>query len=302
LNYAEVNHLQSPPQDVIYKLYGANFMKYKISTETSVMEYRHYLDVLRAKIQENHAVRAYRTILAKAAGCQLSYLSQVLSESVHLTPEHAAGLSEYWNFSTHESEFFLGLVNQARASSPRLKELIESRLNELRIKSTNVEDKIHDPQIDVQAEQALYYSNWLFSAIHMIVSIPEYQTEEAISERLLVPLPVVLGCLESLERMGLVSKDKSSKSVWRIKQWTLHNPKDQAVSWFHHANWRHRALLDVQSHRIDGIHYTALHSLSKSDLVKFKGMVSRLIQNSRELVGPSKEEELVAFSVDLFLV
>lgn len=277
-------------------------MNYKKISAIIVTEFENYLEIINEKINENQGIRGYRTLLAKGAGCQPSYLSQVFAGTVHLTPDHAAGLAVFWNFSVIDSEYFTSLVNKARASTPALKELIGNRLQELRIKSARVEDKIDDPRIDSHREQALYYSHWMYSAVHMIVSIAGYQTESAISERLSLPVSVVSECLNSLELMGLVGKREDTKSAWIIKQWALHNPKDHPVSWLHHANWRHRALMDLQLGESDSIHYTSLYTLSKSDLIKLTGMTSRFIQNTRELIGPSNEEQLVSFSIDLFQV
>jgi hypothetical protein len=70
----------------------------------------------------------------------------------------------------------------------------------------------------------------------------------------------------------------------------------------HHANWRQRALLKTQIPQSETIHYTALHTLSRKDIVKLKTLANQFIQESRDLVRPSKEEELVCITLDLFTV
>jgi uncharacterized protein (TIGR02147 family) len=281
---------------------GNEFMNNQASAAFSVFAFEDYLDVLNEKIKQNRELRGYRTLLAQKAGCQLSYLSQTVAGSAHLTPEHAAGLAAFWNFSRDESEYFINLVHKARAASPLLRELIESRLQELKISANQIESKIRDPRLERETEQAFYYSNWLYSAIHTLVSIPEFQTESAISARLQVPLATVHASLVELEKMKLVARVNGRKNAWTITQWALHNPSNSPHTWMHHANWRQRALLKTQIPQSETIHYTALHTLSRKDIVKLKTLANQFIQESRDLVRPSKEEELVCITLDLFTV
>jgi len=65
----------------------------------NVFNHLDYKDFLKIQIEENHEAYGYKSRLAKAANCQKSFLSQVLNSHIHLTPEHAVGLCQFWKFS-----------------------------------------------------------------------------------------------------------------------------------------------------------------------------------------------------------
>ena len=57
--------------------------------------------------------RGELTRAAKVLGCQRSYLSRVISESLHLTPDHAFNLANFFKINHSEREYFLNLVETA---------------------------------------------------------------------------------------------------------------------------------------------------------------------------------------------
>ena len=89
------------------------------SVDASVFESLDYKRYMRQQIAAHGDVYGYKSRLAAAAGCQKSYLSQVLNGAHDLTLEHAAGLAAFWQLPRLDGEYFMELVNWARASSPR---------------------------------------------------------------------------------------------------------------------------------------------------------------------------------------
>jgi transcriptional regulator with XRE-family HTH domain len=71
-----------------------------------VYSHSNYREFIKDKARENRGQSGYKTRMAKAAGCQLSYLSQVLRGSANLTLEHAVGLSKLWELNEEETEIF----------------------------------------------------------------------------------------------------------------------------------------------------------------------------------------------------
>src|ERR1700722_8117600 len=104
----------------------------------NLFENTDYKDVLHTQIAANRDRRGYRSELAQAAGCQLSFLSQALHSHVHLTPDHAAGLATFWGFDHDERDYFLELVNLARAGSQVLKKILLKRLEEIKDRHENL--------------------------------------------------------------------------------------------------------------------------------------------------------------------
>lgn len=122
--------------------------------------------------------------LADAAGCQRSYFSKVLKGSIHLTTDHASGLCDYLKFSNEEADYFMALVELGRAATPAYRRRIHSKLKMLRDEHENLTMRLKRPAARLGEKEMLYYSAWYYSAIHILVSIPEFQSVEAIAKRL----------------------------------------------------------------------------------------------------------------------
>src|SRR3954467_14180848 len=100
-----------------------------MSHSTAVFDFDDYKDFLRRRIAEGG--RGYQAAVARAAGGKSSYLSQVPSGPVHLTPDHVANLCAFWKFSELESDYLLAMVGLARAATPTLKRSLHRQMDSL---------------------------------------------------------------------------------------------------------------------------------------------------------------------------
>src|SRR5476649_1674839 len=109
----------------------------------NVFSFMDYISFLRAKLKENASVYGYKAQLAEAAGCQRSYISQVLGEgSVHFTLEHTLGLAQFWNLSEAEKDYLIHLVLFARAGTKALKEHLRTKLETAKKDQENLTKRI----------------------------------------------------------------------------------------------------------------------------------------------------------------
>ncbi|MBK7961416.1 MAG: TIGR02147 family protein [Bdellovibrionales bacterium] len=168
-----------------------------------VVTYYDYKTFLRDRIAEAKPKRGFMAKLAKFAGCQRSYLSQVLSSHIQLTPDQAFALARFFGFNRGESEYFRLLVDLERCSTLELRAEIKSRLEQIRSQQMKITERINTPKTTGE-NHITYYSSWIWSAIHYITSIPEMQTSEKIAERLHLPPSTVAACLEQLVEMKFV--------------------------------------------------------------------------------------------------
>lgn len=265
----------------------------------SVFEFKHYKEYLRYRHKAVERKHGELSRLAEAAGCQRTYLSQVLHGDVQLTPDHAVALADHWRLPDEEHFYFCRLVDLARAGTPRLQEHILSELSRLRRKSEDLGERYRMTPVSTAEDQLVYYSSWHWMAIHIISSIPDYQKSTVIAERLELPLRVVEECLFRLNAMGLVSQDKGR---WVYSGGNVHLPKTSPLTPLNHWNWRERALNRVQLGASDGIHYTSTFSMSREDYSLLKARILGFLDECRSVIGPSREEELVALNLDFFVV
>lgn len=274
--------------------------KFDISELTmTIFEFDNYKSFIKAKIAGNKTERAYQSKLAEAIGCQKSFFSQVLGGEPHLTPDHAAKLCRFWEFTTEESNYFLNLVLLNRAGSPELRSLLASQMRELKNRRQNLTEKIRWPTISERPGDDLYYTSWYWGAIHMLVSVPKYQTAESIARRLLLPVDTVEAALKWLSERGLIKKGKSGFEVARNLTYL---PNTSPMIEMHHFNWRQRALGNIQRQDTSALHYSAAFALSVDDFNEIKEVIVNFIERLNQKIEPSPCEDVACFNCDLFKV
>ena len=147
------------------------------------------------------------------------------------------------------------------------------------------------------SDQAVYYSQWYYLAIHVLVGIPQFQTREAISERLNLPLATISKALDELVAMGLVER-KSGR--YQMGKKRIHLAKNSP--WINqlHANFRHRAVHRLAAPEQNDLHFSLGMSISKSLYKDYRGRLLDLVTEFESKIVESKEEEFYAINIDLF--
>lgn len=264
-----------------------------------IFSHDNYLNVLKDAIKENGKVYGYRAQLAEAAGCQRSFMSQVLHGKADLLLEHAAGLAKFWNLTDGESDFFILQVSIARAGSPQLADILRKRLNRAREDNENLRTRFNK-STSIQNDSLLsYYSSWHLRAIHMALTVPAFQTPSALARRFELPLTVILQSLSKLEELGLA---QTSGKEWSAIKTNLHLGKESVANTIAHSVWRQQAVLKSQILENTGIHYTAIYTLSAKDVDHLKKMMLEFIDSTRKMVEPSEPQEMMVMTCDLFSV
>lgn len=260
------------------------------------IDYRNYILNKAEMVVQKHG---YKAQLAQAAGCQRSYFSQVLNETADLLPEHCLGLSEFWNHSPTETEYFLNMVLYSRAGTKKLKTHFKEKLEHFKKEQENLAKRITDKVVLAEEHAAIFYSNWQYLAITILISIPAFRKIAAISERLNLSEKVVKKALIDLEKLGMVYK---SSDDWLATSATIHVPRESSFNAINHSHWRNKAVENAFISDEDSVHYTSVCTLSKTDVQRIKEMILQLIDESRTIVGPSKEEEIYCLTCDWFKI
>jgi uncharacterized protein (TIGR02147 family) len=236
--------------------------------------------------------------LSEMAGCNRSYFSQMINGKVQLTSDHIINLAEGLGFSELEKEYFITLCLLERSSLLSTKEILEKKLNIIRQKGLVLSKKIKDEGKSFELTDEMkgeYYSSWLYGQIHVLTSIEEFQTPEAIALKLKLNSILVKKILNRLREMRLVTKKEKN---YIHQDGNLHISHQSPHNVVNHMNWRMRALQKVQED--EGIHYTAAFSISKKDIPVLKSQLLEFIKKQREVIGASGVEEVYCFNCDLF--
>jgi uncharacterized protein (TIGR02147 family) len=259
-------------------------------------DYRLYLKTI---FSGAGAGRGRRTHLAQYLNCQPSFLSQVFTDRAHLSLEHSLKTCDFLNFDEKESDYFMLLVSKAKSGSKGLEQYYSKKISKIKNEREEISKRIKvETNLDI-ADQMTYYSVWYYSAIHICVSIPGYDTVEKISDYLGLNYLVVKNALNFLFEKGFV---KYSDDKYVIDSKRIHLKDGTPMLPRHHANWRIKAMEAIDQNRADELHYTAILGISKADKLLFKQRLLDLVEEFEPIIVKSKEEVETVLLLDLFNV
>ncbi len=236
-----------------------------------------------------------RAEIAKAAGCQRPYISQVLNGNPHITLDQSLAIAEFLELNNEETDYFFHLVALARAGTKSAKIFYEKKINEIKDKRNNLSSRLNINR-EANIDFPEYYSDHRYALIHMALTIRGIDTIKSLSSLLNLPEKIVTQYLIELEKVALVTK---SKSKWRTTQKTIHLPNNHHMNFHNHRMWRQQAIDLAQIDQEDSLNYSSLCTLSKSDYFKIKEMALQFIESSREKIKVSREEQLCVLNIDL---
>ena len=264
----------------------------------SIFEIEKYRDLIGHQIKTAGNPRGYKGLLAAAAQCQSSHISQVMHGTIHLTIEQAHGIARFWNFDEEATEYFIALVQRERSTNQEFTAFLTTKIQRLRTKKQKLSDSVQSKKVVLDASQSRYYASWLYPSIHMLATIPEFRNVKAIARKLGLDEKTVEKTVTDMESMGLLKRDGSALTA--VIQ-NIHVDSDSPANISYHNIWRNLANQRMQlSPPGKNVHFTTLYSMSSADAKRLKEMVLGFIHSTREVVLPSPEETVMYFGCDLF--
>ncbi len=258
-------------------------------------DYKAYLIEVSEGFQDRK--RGFRTAMAEAIGCQPSFTSQVLNGKSHLSLEQGDRLNQFLGHSDQEAEFFLLLIQYARAGTASLREHLRRLLVRIREKRLIFKERLTDRRELEPSVQASYYSSWLPAAIHVMLSIPALRTVEALSRCLRVERASIERVLNTLAETGLA---EARDGVYVPLLQNPHLSSDSPFLLQHHTNWRLQAVRAIENQRPNDLHYSSVASLSEEDFLRFRENMTQFIQETGKMIRQSREEVVCGICIDLF--
>lgn len=264
-----------------------------------IFEYRDYKLYLQAVSKQRPGRgRGFRADLARAANCQTAYISQVLGGHAQLSLDQAYAISQFLIHSKEETRFFILLIQYSRAGSRELKahflELMEEEIK----KQLNLKERFKIRHSLSQEDQATYYSDWTYAAVHIAVTVPKLQTAEAIGDFFELPPSKVQKVLKFLVATGLINQQRPGQ--YAVGPTRLHLPSDSPLISKHHVNWRLKAMNSLERESDTDLHYTSVVSLSQEDVLNIKTRLVKEIEAYNAIIKPSKEETMCCLALDFF--
>lgn len=243
---------------------------------------------------------ANRGQLSRAAtymNCQRSFLSRVISEHLHLTPDHAYLMGQFLKLTEAERQYFTLLVEFERAGHIDYKNHIKTQITKIKKAHDSIQERTQRTNITTENIQIQYFATWLTSAIHFLTAIPEFRTEQALAQRLNCSIPQVKFSLNVLQQMGFV---ENLKGKWTYKNGDFHLPKSSPLVILHHQNWRHRAVSAAQDFEANNVHFTGILTLSQRDRERLRELILSFIADANKISDPSQPEEAMILCCDYY--
>ena len=259
------------------------------------LSYKLYLeDLIHSKPNEGRGIKAK---LAEAIRCQTAYVSQVFNGDAQFSLEQADQINQYLGHRRDESDFFLLLVQYARAGTRSLREHFHEQITDHRERKTKPRAKSGSGEPLSTEDQVIYYSFWEYAAVHVLISLPRYRTKEAIAEYLAIPLLRTTEILDFLLSVGLAIRKGSEYQVGTAR---IHLDRDSPMVARHHANLRFRSIQRIDHSHKDNLHYSSAMAISREDVEKLKLMIREFIQTTKPVIRDSQEEVAQCLLIDLF--
>ena len=226
-----------------------------------------------------------------------STLSQILSGLRELSLEQAHDLQLTLGMSEGEADYFSLLVARERASSRNLKNHLDTKLKRLRQESQNLIRRVDHERRLTESESAIYYSSWLYTAVWLATSIPDFQTIDAITELLGVERERIVAVLNFLKSTELVEENLGHFSS---RPQRTHLERNSPFIARHHSHWRLQAIRRTENLKDDELMFTGPLSISRKDFAQVREKIVALIQAVSETVNETVPEDIAVFQVDWF--
>lgn len=265
----------------------------------SIFNHSEYRDFLRAWIAAlPQKGRGELAKIARHLEVNTTLLSQIMSGSRDFSLEQALVVGQYFGLNKLELEYFLNLVQLSRAGNHLLKKHLHEKLEELRSSSKKLSTRIRHERNLSDSEKSIFYSSWLYSAVHLYTSINEKGvTLEDVVQRFELTRAKAAEILHFLCEALLC---KESKGRYMMGTQSTFVPQGSPHLTRHHLNWRVKALEKAETVTENELMYTAQISISKKDLAKVRELAVAFIKYVNEIAKPSVAEEIVNLNLDLF--
>ena len=266
----------------------------------NIFEFKDYRLFLKKKIYSlPKKGRGEINRIAKAAGVHPSLISQILMSEKNLSLEQAQLISEHFDLTNQENEYFLLLVQFQRAGTQKLQTYFEKKLTSLRITSIEISERVRQDRQLTEEEKSVIYSHWIYLSVWLYSSIGSGKTLYDVSQRFELTRERANEILSFLVHTRLCILENE---IFKMGSQSIHISRESPHLYRHHTNWRLRAVEASDKISADELMYTAPMSISKSDFKKLRARLIEIIKEVTDMAIDSAAEEMVYFGLDFFWI
>ncbi len=263
----------------------------------SIYDFDNYQSYLNEWIKNNNVSTGLKSKLASAANISTTLVSLVLNGKKDFSKEQALEISLFLNLNSKETDYFLLLVDFARAGTEALKKRIKNKISESQLQAQNISHRVIHDTVLTDEIKAVYYSSWIYSAIRNLSALEQYNEPNTISQRLKTDVSQIIQALDFLLDHGICIKENG-----KIHYGNAHTfiGKDSPLVFKHHQNWRIRGFEKMEYRRHKDIFFTCPMSLSNEAIEEIKKLLYSAIETITKIAAPSPSEDVICVNIDLF--
>lgn len=237
--------------------------------------------------------------LALFLNVHTTLVSQILNSQKSFTVEQALQVAEFLALNAHERDYFLLLVQMDRAGTTELKDYFRRQGEELQKRARELINRMPSEGKLNDSQRALFYSDWLYSAIWQITAIPGFQTIEKIAEHFGLTRTRVREVLDFLVEAGMCAEQEEQYSPGTR---AIHLESTSKWIRIHHLNWRQKGIQALADNDQSKLHYSSPMTLSLEDAEVIREMIAKFLEAVSTVVRPSPSEELRCLNIDWFTI
>lgn len=242
--------------------------------------------------------RGKAAALAKHLKTSPIVISEIFNRDRELTLDQAVRTTSFFGLDEPASEYFVFMVGLARSETTELKEFYTSKMKRIREEAQKIKSQVIGKEFLSEAEKGVFYSNWYFAAVALLITVDGYETVEAIAEYFPeVPKTRIADVVSFLTSAGIANEENGLLSPGQVSVF-IAEPHPQLNS--HRRNWRLKAMDAFSKHRADSVHYSSPVSISVKDAEIVKKQILEFIKDFSARVAPSTAEKLMCINLDWF--
>ncbi|MGZ3651712.1 MAG: TIGR02147 family protein [Bdellovibrionota bacterium] len=235
--------------------------------------------------------------LAEAAKVHPTYLSHVLRGDKQLSLEQAVLLSGCFAHTRLEREYFLTLLLLDRAGTESLRKCWLERKEALEKEKNRLSQRFTKHRELTTEQRAIFYSNWIYSALWVSTAINDGQTLPQLAARFRLSRGRAEEMLSFLVATGVCYQEGDR---FRMGPTHVHVANESPFVTKHHSNWRMKAIQRMDDREPDELFFTAPISISRADFAVIREKLNVAIKEAVEVAKESPAEDLFCLNIDFF--
>lgn len=262
----------------------------------TVFEYENHFSYLKDTLGRTN-VRGIKGRFAEHVQIQPAFLSQVLANKYPLSLEQGDLANSFFDHTSEESDFFLLILSRDRAGSASLRKHFSKQIEHFRKRRLEVVERL-GRKAEVPLEvQGVYYSSWLYAAVHVALTIPELRKPSVLKDYLGVKRDKVLHVLQFLEENGFVFR--KGDEFHPTQTWIRLDRESPQINQLH-INWRNKAIQSLDTRRDEDLHYSGAFSLDEKTATIIRDALLENISKQIKTIEAAPEEDLYVINLDFF--